>query len=229
MDEGYVKYRCQWSQADITAIDGVTEAIAQLTVYRDALKKLNFIGQYADGTGFGNISRRLWPPRTGQSGQPQFVISGTDTAHLSTLTPADYALVSDFDWAQNQVVCEGMQPASSETMTHGVLYASNPAIGAVIHIHHPRLWTKLLQQVPTTRSGVPYGTPEMAEETLRLLEESPLPQQQIFAMAGHRDGVVTFGDSLQTAYRVLINWNVMVSMMSLPESAAALQLPHQQA
>lgn len=223
VDEGYIKYRCDWVRVEAIAPTETTD----LTGYRNALHQLNFIGEYPNGIGFGNISHRKHS--SPDSPQPnQFIISGTQTGKLPTLTPADYSLVTTFDPAQNTLTCQGLRQASSESLTHGVIYASHPAIGAIIHIHHAQLWQRLLHQVPTTRAEVPYGTPEMAAETQRLFRESPLLQQRVFAMAGHEDGVVTFGETLQTAYRVLINWALMTGVFSDQKSADALQLPHRQ-
>ena len=61
----------------------------------------------------------------------------------------------------------------------------------------------------------------MAAETQRLFKETPLLQQRIFVMAGHEDGIVTFGDTLQTAYRVLVQWGLMMNVVA----ESALQLP----
>jgi L-ribulose-5-phosphate 4-epimerase len=221
IDEGTIKYRCEWIEADAVS----PSEVADLTRYRNALRQFNFIGEYPDGIGFGNISQRSQSSPT--SDTPEFIISGTQTGNLSTLTAADYARVIDFDAQQNCLTCKGLRKASSESLTHGTLYASHPAIGAIIHVHHAQLWTKLLHQVPTTQASVPYGTPAMATETQRLLRESPLLQQKIFVMAGHPEGIVTFGDTLQTAYRVLINWGEIAGIFSPPASAAALQLPFQ--
>lgn len=218
MDEGYIKYRCEWIEGEAIAPSSVTE----LTRYRDALHKLNFIGEYPNGIGFGNISER----RQNVAGKDrrEFVISGTQTGHLATLTAADYSLVTDFDPVQNTLTCKGLRRASSESLTHGVIYDSALSMGAIIHVHHPQLWKKLLNQVPTTGADVPYGTPEMAAETQRLFHESPLLQQRIFVMAGHEDGVVTFGENFSVAYRTLVNWAVMLNITD----ESALQLPYKE-
>ncbi|MEM9092390.1 MAG: class II aldolase/adducin family protein [Cyanobacteria bacterium P01_F01_bin.53] len=240
IDEGYIKYRCDWNNTDAIK----PASVMALTRYRNALHQLNFIGEYPGGIGFGNISQRLSPgPQFPQTPNPritappphprrlnvaadQFIITGTQTGNLTTLTAADYALVTSFNPGQNSLTCQGLRKASSESLTHGVIYASHPAIGAIIHIHSPQLWKQLLGQVPTTRAEVPYGTPEMAAETQRLFAERDLAQLKIFAMAGHEDGIVTFGENLQIAYRVLINWCLMTGFMTQLDSAAALQLPH---
>ena len=231
IDEGYIKYRCNWIKTDAVA----PQSVACLTPYRNALFQLGFIGQRPDGIGFGNISQRATEAIPSAAGvsvpqartQEQFIISGTQTGDRATLTAADYALVTHFSPEQNSLTCQGLRKASSESLTHGVIYSSHPAIKAIIHVHHARLWQQLLNQVPTTRESVRYGTPEMASETQRLFHESPLLQQKIFAMAGHEDGIVTFGENFQTAYRVLINWSLMTGVMSPLASNAALQKPYQ--
>ena len=225
MDEGYIKYRCEWIEEDAIA----PQSIIELTRYRDALHQLNFIGEYSNGIGFGNISQRsqlLEAERSvtlNLSKNRQFIISGTQTGNLPTLTAADYSLVTDFDPEQNTLTCKGLRKASSESLTHCVIYESHPSISAIIHVHHPQLWNQLLHQVPTTKADVPYGTPEMAAETRRLFEESPLMQQRIFVMAGHEDGIVTFGKDFSLAYRALINWAVRLNVVA----ESALLLPYQ--
>ena len=217
IDEGAIKYQCNWEKAAAIKPSDITE----LNRYRNALHQLNLIGQYPNGIGFGNLSQRI--PPLPHSPTPPFIISGTQTAHLPTLTAADYALVTTFSPEQNRLTCQGLCRASSESMTHGVIYAQAPSINAIIHVHNRPLWQQLLNQVPTTRADVPYGTPEMAAETQRLFRESDLPRTKIFAMAGHEEGIVTFGENLSMAYRTLSNWGMMTQL--IPESA--LQLPYQ--
>ena len=49
-----------------------------------------------------------------------------------------------------------------------------------------------------------YGTPEMAYEIVRLFKVSDVRSRQIFAMAGHEGGIVTFGENLEDAFDVLM-------------------------
>ena len=232
IDEGAIKYRCNWENAPAVRPHEVVE----LTRYRDALYQLNFIGQYPNGIGFGNISHRV--PTPASSPTPHFIISGTQTAHLSTLTAAEYARVTSFDPAQNTLTCQGLCKASSESLTHGVVYAQastaqastglestaqTSTINAIIHIHHQPLWKQLLYKVPTTHVAVPYGTPEMAAETQRLFRETDLLESKVFAMAGHEEGIVAFGATLSEAYRMLID--LAIAAQIIPSTA--LQLPEQ--
>ena len=79
-----------------------------------------------------------------------------------------------------------------------------PEIQAIIHVHDYPLWAYLMDEVPTTKRETPYGTPEMALEMERLLWESDLRQRKILIMAGHEDGIISFGTDLAEAYAVLL-------------------------
>ena len=59
------------------------------------------------------------------------------------------------------------------------------------------------QRGPATEPDVPYGTPEMAREVQRLFRETDVRNWKIFAMAGHRDGIVAFGHDFREALGAL--------------------------
>ncbi len=192
MDEGVVKYRCDWEEADPVAAGN----IADLMDWRDRLHSWGLIGVYENGIGFGNVSVRL-------GNSCQFVISGTQTAHLRTLGPESYCTVTEFNLEQNFLGCRGPVAASSESLTHGALYFQRQDVGGIIHVHNPKLWQQLLFKIPTTRKEIPYGTPQMALEMFRLFEEENLAERKILAMAGHEDGILCFGSTLDEAGKVL--------------------------
>ncbi|MEG4009501.1 class II aldolase/adducin family protein [Microcoleus sp. Pol11C1] len=192
MDEGVVKYRCDWEEADPVA----GRNIADLMDWRDRLHAWGLIGVYENGIGFGNVSVRL-------GNSCQFVISGTQTAHLRTLGPEFYCTVTEFNLEQNYLGCRGPVQASSESLTHGALYLQREDVGGIIHVHNPKLWQQLLFKIPTTRKEIPYGTPQMALEMFRLFEEEHLAERKILAMAGHEDGIICFGRTVDEAGKVL--------------------------
>ncbi|MEM8807495.1 MAG: class II aldolase/adducin family protein [Cyanobacteria bacterium P01_G01_bin.38] len=199
MDEGYIKYQCQWVQTSALP----QNQVSNLMQYRDRLYRLGLVGQYPNGIGFGNVSQRL------SKQSSTFIVSGTQTGHLPTLTPEHYATVTAFDLDRNWLACSGPIRASSEALTHAVIYQISPETQAIIHVHHAGLWQTLMHQVPTTAASVPYGTPEMAQEMARLLQSSgarmgPTMRSQTLIMAGHEEGLITFGDTLSEAYTVLM-------------------------
>lgn len=195
IDEGYIKYNIDWKKVNLEA----DEFLLQLMQYRDMLKNQNLIGVYPDGIGFGNISQRIY-------NSTEFYISGTQTGAIEKSVIKDYAKVIDFSFSQNSLHCEGEVKASSESLTHGAFYIFGYKINAVIHVHHKDLWNTLLGIVPTTPAHIKYGTPEMAFEIQRLITHYELSEKQILIMAGHEEGIFTFGESLQEAYHVLMQY-----------------------
>jgi ribulose-5-phosphate 4-epimerase/fuculose-1-phosphate aldolase len=109
-----------------------------------------------------------------------------------------------YDFARNWLRYEGAATPSSESLTHAAIYESDSSISAVIHCHDPVLWRTRLDSVPTTSKAVAYGTPEMAYEIMRLFTVSDVRSREIFAMAGHEGGIVTFGKNLENAFDVVM-------------------------
>ena len=195
IDEGYVKYQCYWQNKPTVTLS----EIAELNQWREKLYKLNLIGQYDNGIGFGNISIRDVQPEC-------FIISGTKTGSIPHLTEQNYTKVTQFDWKQNFVTCVGSIQASSEALTHGALYVADSEIKAVIHVHSLPLWQKLINKVPTTNINCAYGTPEMAEEIMRLCQEDETKKLKIIIMSGHKEGIITFGKKITEAGNILLSY-----------------------
>ncbi|MCU0348805.1 MAG: class II aldolase/adducin family protein, partial [Saprospiraceae bacterium] len=165
--------------------------LEELSHWRDEMHRHGLIGVYENGIGFGNISQRF-------EGD-QFIVTGTATGHLAHLSPGHFTLVTDFLVEKNTVHCRGPVLASSEAMSHAVIYRECPTVQGVIHVHHARLWERLLDRVPTTADGATYGSPEMALSIIELLRNSDLRQQKIFVMRSHPEGIFSFGASLEQA------------------------------
>lgn len=194
IDEGYTKFIVDWT--DRTPVDH--PAIDELDRWRRPLFDAGLVGRYEDeGIGYGNISVR-------QPGSREFLVSATQTGHLSSTGPDHYALVSAWDIDANRVTCRGALQASSESLTHAAIYELDGAICAVVHVHDLRLWRQLKGVAPTTAAEVAYGTPEMAREFKRLWRETGFAESGIAAMAGHESGIVSIGSTLaEAASRVL--------------------------
>ena len=192
MDEGYVKFNCTWIKADPLPYNTLRE----LDAWRNRLYKLGLIGMYDNGIGFGNISIR-------SSGRT-FIISGSATGGLPELDENYYVLVNDYNFLQNSLTCTGPIKASSESLTHAAIYESSPETKAVIHVHHAAMWERLIHNIPTTGENVEYGTPEMADEIKRLFIETKVMQEKILVMGGHYEGIISFGESLDEAGKILL-------------------------
>ena len=186
-DEGYIKFNYTWIEEELSD----ENIISELNSWRQKLYNSQLIGAYPDGIGYGNISCRL--------ADGNFLITGTATGGIEKLTNGHFSRVSDFNFVDNAITCHGPVKASSESLTHAIIYQSLPKTNAVVHIHNRNLWHKLLNKVPATSRHVAYGTPEMAKEIERLLATTSLQEDKILVMAGHEDGIITFGDNLAEA------------------------------
>lgn len=183
----YIKFHCEWSNASVLSASNV-EAIAGA---RDECVQLSLIGMYPDGIGFGNISQRL-----GEDGE--FIVSGTATGDVRPSRPEIFTTVKSVNLARNSLSCEGPLKASSESMSHFVIYETLPEVKAIIHAHHRELWKAVLHKIPTTAESISYGTPEMASAIVQLLEPekgTKAPFASCFAMAGHEEGLFFYGAS----------------------------------
>jgi len=189
----YVKFTYERARPDIAQF----EAIAELNTYRRKLLEQRLLGVDSNGVGFGNLS-----VRDGVGGN--FYITGSATGGLPELKPADRVRVVAYDFARNWLRYEGVAIPSSESLTHAAIYESDPTISAVIHCHDSVLWRTRLDRVPTTSKAIAYGTPEMAYEIMRLFTVSDVRSREIFVMAGHEGGIVTFGKNLEDAFDVVM-------------------------
>jgi len=193
MDEGYIKFNCNW----ILSNDIPLDKVAELNMWREIMYDKGWIGLYPDGIGFGNISMRC--------NEKTFLISGTATGGLPTLTKSHYSLVTNYNLSTNTVTCMGPVKASSESLTHALIYECSAATNAVIHIHNLDLWNRLLHHAPTSSENISYGTAEMANEIKRLFAETALGKEKIIVMGGHREGIISFGRDLEEAGSILID------------------------
>ena len=189
IDEGYIKYQSFWTRAPIPN----ASAAEVLDTWRRPLFDAGLIGQYEEyGIGFGNISIRC-------GGPGEFLISGTQTGHLAETDKTHYSLVTSWSVHVNRVCCVGKVQASSEAMTHAAIYQLDLKIGAIVHVHSGELWHRHLGRLPTTNPEVAYGTPEMANEFRRLYRDTDFRKTKLAVMAGHEEGLLSFGTTLEEA------------------------------
>ena len=189
--EGVIKFSLDYQESPLAPLD-----IGDLTIWYQKLKSLGLLGQDPrryDGYGFGNLSMRTGPR--------SFLITGTQTGHLDQLKLSDYALVIDWDIARNRLTATGETKPSSESLSHAAVYDCMGEARFVFHVHSPELWNaRQCLKLPATSAEVPYGTPQMAEEIVAVLQQSG---KTIVAMAGHEDGVLSFGKTADEAGEVI--------------------------
>ena len=189
----YVKFTYQRARADMAPFDG----LAELNACRRKLLEQRLIGVDSNGVGFGNLSIR-----DGVTGN--FYITGSATGGLPELTTADCVRVVAYDFAKNWLRYEGAAIPSSESLTHAAIYQSDRSTSAVIHCHDSVLWTTLLGRALTTSETIAYGTPEMADEIMRLFTVSDVRSRQIFVMGGHEGGIVAFGKNFEDVFEIVM-------------------------
>jgi ribulose-5-phosphate 4-epimerase/fuculose-1-phosphate aldolase len=193
MNEGYIKFQCNWEQKKILIPQ---KLFLQLEKERTKLYERGLIGMYPDGIGFGNISIRL-KGRT-------FIITGSATGQFDKLDQFHYSLVSEYNFESNSIFCRGMTKASAESLTHAAVYEALPEVCAVVHVHCLELWKKLLNNYPTTSGEIEYGTPEMALAVQSLAAEMGMSDENIIIMGGHQEGILAFGQNLEEATTQII-------------------------
>ncbi len=191
-EKGYIKFNCIWSETG--PVD--EKLIVDINRWREILYQKGLIGEYPNNIGYGNISTRL----VGNI----FIITGTATGKLKTLTAEHYSKVIAYNLEKNSLTCMGPVKASSESLSHAALYASCLSANAIIHVHNKKLWEQLMKTEIATSANVEYGTPEMAKEIIRLFKETDLKKRGIFVMAGHEDGIVSFGKDMDEAGEILL-------------------------
>jgi ribulose-5-phosphate 4-epimerase/fuculose-1-phosphate aldolase len=200
IDEGVIKFNATGFQ-ETAPLD--LKLIPELNDTRQRLYTLSLIGEYPEiNIGYGNISMRLSPKLVAAFSDASltanaFIISGTQTGRLETLSGQHYTCVTGFNLKDNSLQVTGPIMASSESLTHGAIYQCHSGISAVIHIHSPLIWQGMLKDgYDQTSASIPYGTLEMANAVQQLVGDG---QQGSIAMAGHEDGVVFYGPSMQAA------------------------------
>lgn len=137
------------------------------------------------GGSFGNLSFRV------TEGQNDCIITTARTG-LGALTNKCFAKVSGVDWEQRHVYSSciiGKDP-SSESMVHFVIYRERPEINAIFHGHSAEIlnYAESLK-IPETEREVPYGTIELVEEVLKVLDN-----ESFFVMKNH--GFVALGRTM---------------------------------
>ena len=210
--EGVIKFRLDFTKESCLG----EEAVAGITGWRHVLHRLQLIGRSPGrylGYGFGNISVRA------AASPGAFIISGTQTGDTPYLHAPDYALVTSCDPMTNSVSARGECRPSSEALTHGQLYQLDRDVGSVVHVHCPEIWRQAERLgLPLTGGDAAYGTPEMAREVEKLFGTPAAYEKKIFVLAGHEDGVVSFGGNVAEACTVMIA--AFAAACSLPASGA---------
>lgn len=187
--EGIIKFKPQWN-----ALDSILKSEYEyVNPWRKLCYDKLYIGVGEDGIGYGNISFRIGDSK-------KFIISGSATGNISNLKKEHYSKVIDFDIEQNSLLCEGLNIASSESLSHAAIYQINNGAKCVIHIHNNTLWKRNIEIIPTTDSTIEYGSVEMAKAISSLSKDK---ERGTIIMGGHEDGIIVFGNSFEVCIELL--------------------------
>lgn len=184
-----IRFTYDWQEGSAPVANDVVR-------WRNLLYGLKLVGAYPDGTGYGNLSVRIGDG---------FAITGAKTGHIEVIDGSHLSLVTHCDVENHFVVCQGPLVASSESVSHAVIYQCEPLVGAVIHIHSDMLWRYMLTTGVRTEAFAGGGTQEMTSEIRRLFHGKELSDTGIFVMAGHLEGIMVFAKSLDEAGELLLD------------------------
>ena len=194
--QGVIKFNCHWNQSGPVISDEQYEII---NYWREVLYNMDLIGAYENGVSFGNLSVRI-------PGGNQFIITGSSTGEITELEPGHYVKVVSFNIVDNAVQCLGPLKASSESLTHAAIYSADRGANAVVHVHDLELWNDLIYKVPTTNPAMDYGTSGLANDILRLFNESDVIEKRIIIMSGDRAGILSFGNDIDEAVNIIMHY-----------------------
>jgi L-ribulose-5-phosphate 4-epimerase len=187
-DEGGAQFSYRWS-ATTPLPEGDWR---DLDAWRQRLAALHVLGADANGIAFGNLSQR-------RAGTCRFIITGTQTSGLPLLDERHFAEVLSFDLDRHALECRGPVLPSSEALSHAAVYQGDSRVSACLHVHHTHLWHALLGRAPTTSSDGGCGSFKMARDILQLCLDARGPAPDIIVMAGHPDGLLFLGATLDEA------------------------------
>ncbi len=184
MEDGYIKFKIERIDKKIINDSDIKE----LNIFRKKLKDMNLVGMKDNGVGFGNISIRY---------KKGFIITASATGGIKELTSNDYSYVYKHNLNENKIFCKGLKNASSESLSHAVIYEKNKNINSVIHIHSKKLWDKYYNKLPTTDPKASYGTVEIAKDIKNKIEGD----EGIIVMGGHEEGIISYSKNLSNAFK----------------------------
>ncbi|MEL7059307.1 MAG: class II aldolase/adducin family protein [Acidobacteriota bacterium] len=208
--EGVRLYHLEFDEvADLSADALPDRLLDALEGWRSVLRRLDLIGRDPlryGGEAFGNLSCRVNRKEAAAPGHRAFVISASRTGERPRLGRGGWSSVTRWDVEAHRLTARGAAPPSSEAMSHAAIYDGLPTAGAVLHVHAPEIWeARAALGLPTTAGGAAAGTAAIVSSMRRLLADRRVVEGGVVAMAGHPDGVLAFGASLEEAAHRLLS------------------------
>ncbi|MBN1971781.1 MAG: class II aldolase/adducin family protein [Candidatus Delongbacteria bacterium] len=175
--EGVIKFDFRNISNDVYDNDLVRELID----LRNQLNKLSLVAAYDDGLGYGNVSFRE---------NDCFYITASQTGHLNSLEPENIVKILKTDPIDMLIEYSGNSKPSSESVSHYMIYNSNPKIDLIVHFHNFELWEKLSHDKTIISVTGEYGSKELAENLSKAVMAK---NSGVIYMKDHEEGVIIFG------------------------------------
>jgi ribulose-5-phosphate 4-epimerase/fuculose-1-phosphate aldolase len=191
--------------------------LAALAAWHGLLRQLQLIGQAPDrygGYAYGNLSARE------VQGTTSFLITASQASAEPELTSDLVVRIDSYNLDRFWVEAEGAQPPSSETPTHAMIYAADPRIQWVMHVHSPEIWQRHeALRLPATPESATYGSRAMVGAVSALLDKY-LSRPLVFVSLGHEDGVFACGHNARDCGGLLVSYLARALELRLVEEAS---------
>ena len=189
---------------------------AELSGWRSILHQLDLLGQTPDkyaGYAYGNLSLRT-------DDSDQFTITASQTSGERALTKEHLVRITHCNLERFWVDAEGFEPPSSESLTHAMVYAADPRIRCVFHVHSTTIWQQReALKLPQTPADVSYGSPAMIRAVATLMDEHQ-SRPLTFATAGHEDGIFACGPTPRDCGGLLVSYLAKARALELADQLA---------
>lgn len=116
-----------------------------------------------EGGSYGNLSFRLK--------KNEFIITGSKIGLKENLGNDCFVRVVSCDFKNQIVSAYGKKEPSSESMLHYAIYEKRKDINAIFHGHNLSMLDK---NIPETKHAAPYGTIELVDSVLEIVNEGNL-------------------------------------------------------
>ncbi len=215
--EGTIQFAYELTANEAAALDA--DRFAELAAWRSILFELELLGQHReryDGFAYGNLSCR----NGALSEQShEFVITASQTSGAPALSQEHLVRITHCNLERFWVEAEGCEPPSSETVTHAMVYAADPKLRCVFHVHSPLIWQqRAALKLPETAAEVSYGSPAMCQAVADLMAEFQ-SRPLTFATAGHEDGIFACGHNLRDTGGLLVSYLAKARALALANDA----------
>lgn len=145
------------------------------------------------GGAYGNQSYR--------SSGCSFIITRSGMVPEKALQPEHYCLVEAYEETSASFLVRGCSPPSSESYLHHRLYQFLPGINTILHGHNS-LFNSYASQldIPQTNSFKPYGTVELAESALEIIDFGT----RLFILRDH--GFIALGEDIESTGKLVLDY-----------------------